>query len=207
MTAHGAPTGGLVTWAAQIVDGLLAEELPRRHAHCVGVGARSRRLGEAFLDDEADCDLLTTAGTVHDIGYAPTLVDAGHHAVDGARYLRQIGADDRLVSLVGWHSTAEWEVPLCGTVIDYPEPTDRRLRDLLWLADFTTSPDGTPVSPQRRCGDIRGRYRADSTPVRAMDAAMPAFTAILGRYRIGWDDTPSQQHLERTPFMMKGHDR
>jgi HD superfamily phosphodiesterase len=46
-------------------------------------------------------DALVAAARLHDIGYAPDLVETGIHPLNGARYqLRSAGIDGQIVSLV-----------------------------------------------------------------------------------------------------------
>jgi HD superfamily phosphodiesterase len=54
-------------------------------------------------------DALVAAAWLHDIGYAPDMVDTGIHPLDGARYLRSVGIDGQIVSLVVYHSCAQIE--------------------------------------------------------------------------------------------------
>jgi hypothetical protein len=62
------------------------------------------------------------AGFVHDIGYAPDLVQTGFHAIDGARYLRDVvGADERLVRLVAHRSCSAMEAEERGLVAEMAE--------------------------------------------------------------------------------------
>ena len=167
---------------------LLSTDLPHRWAHCVGVYRRSLDLASRWLSSEHLVDTLTASAIAHDIGYADELTRSGHHAVDGARYLKQCGFGDQVVSLVAWHSTAEWEVPQLGIDLnDEASPPQKRvLRDLLWVADFTTSPDGRPMSPSTRIADIRDRYAPDSTPIRALDDSAADFDAVLARFGVSW---------------------
>jgi hypothetical protein len=51
---------------------------------------------------------------LHDIGYAPELAGTGCHPLDGARYLRRIGVDEQVVSLVAYHSCARIEAEVRG---------------------------------------------------------------------------------------------
>jgi len=62
------------------------------------VADRAREAAPLF---GADGELLVAAALLHDIGYAPDLVDTGFHPIDGARYLLNTDAPTRLVNLVG----------------------------------------------------------------------------------------------------------
>ena len=71
--------------AAKLAEMLLAEELPRRWRHVRSVARRARWVAKKLsLSDD-----LVAAAWLHDIGYAPELVDTGFHPLDGARYLRR----------------------------------------------------------------------------------------------------------------------
>lgn len=65
-------------WAQQLAGDLLAEALPRRWSHSQGVGRKAEAIGHLAGDD---ADLLICAAWLHDIGYAPKLVDTGLRAV------------------------------------------------------------------------------------------------------------------------------
>ncbi|GGV75649.1 hypothetical protein GCM10010228_39610 [Streptomyces massasporeus] len=97
----------LAEWAYPLAESLLAEPLPRRWKHCLGVAERARTI--ALVLDQ-DADLLEAAAVLHDIGYAPDLAKTGFHPLDGARYLRDVaGADNRVINLVAHHSCAWME--------------------------------------------------------------------------------------------------
>ena len=85
--------GELVDCARELVAARMAVVLPQRFAHVQAVAAKAGNL-RPILD--GDADLLVTAAWLHDIGYAPTVEDTGFHPLDGARYLRGLGADSRL---------------------------------------------------------------------------------------------------------------
>ena len=87
--------------AEALAQALLAGELPRRWQHSVGVARQADRLAAS---GGFEGDLLVGAAWLHDIGYSSQLVDTGFHPIDGARHLRRLGADERLVNLVAHHS-------------------------------------------------------------------------------------------------------
>ncbi|MEU4594944.1 HD domain-containing protein [Micromonospora aurantiaca (nom. illeg.)] len=70
-------------------------KMARRWTHVQGVGRRATELTSTVAP--ADRDLLVAAAWLHDVGYAPDLVDTGLHSLDGARYLRRNGYPLRLV--------------------------------------------------------------------------------------------------------------
>jgi HD superfamily phosphodiesterase len=85
--------------------------LPGRWRHVQGVGARGAEI--AVRLGLAD-DVLACAAWLHDIGYGPDLADTGFHPLDGARFLRRIGAGDCLARLVAHHSCAVYEARVRG---------------------------------------------------------------------------------------------
>jgi predicted hydrolase (HD superfamily) len=88
--------------AAELARTMLAEALPRRWKHVRSVARRARWVAkELSLSDD-----LVAAAWLHDIGYAPELVESGFHPLDGARYLRRQGVDAQIVNLVAHHSCA-----------------------------------------------------------------------------------------------------
>jgi hypothetical protein len=151
----------VVVWAWELASEKLAGALPRRWAHVQGVGRRARLVTPLFSVD--DCELLVGAALLHDIGYAPELVHTGFHPLDGARYLRGIGGPDRLVNLVAHHSCATLEAGLRGLSDDLAEFQDEKtaLRDALWWADMTTTPDGGETTAVERVAEIESRYGPD----------------------------------------------
>jgi putative nucleotidyltransferase with HDIG domain len=59
-------------------------------------------------------EVLVAAAWLHDVGYAPDVVETGFHPLDGARYLASLGASERVVNLVARHSYAILEAELRG---------------------------------------------------------------------------------------------
>ena len=76
--------------ARDLAERYLADVLPRRWMHVRSVARRARWVA-ARLSLSAD---LVAAAWLHDIGYAPELVETGFHPLDGARYLRRVGVDE-----------------------------------------------------------------------------------------------------------------
>lgn len=172
----------LVAWAFELAGEKLVGVLPRRWAHVQGVGRRARVVAPLFSVD--DCELLVGAALLHDIGYAPDLVGTGFHPLDGARYLRGVGGPDRLVNLVAHHSCATLEAEARGLSDELAEFEDERtaLRDALWWADMTTTPDGGETTVVERVEEIQSRYGADD---------------LVSRFiRRAWDDL--DEAVERT---------
>lgn len=127
-------------WARAESAAILAGTLPRRWNHVQHVAARALTLADLLA---ADAELVVAAAWLHDVGYAPDLAASGFHPLDGARYLRRQGADDRLCGLVAYHSAALVEAGMRGLAEDLQgEFTDEAspLTDALWWADLTTAP-------------------------------------------------------------------
>ncbi|WP_031467035.1 HD domain-containing protein [Sciscionella sediminilitoris] len=171
----------LVRWARKKAQTKLETMLPRRWAHVQGVGARAAVAGALFPDDEAE--LLTAAGLLHDIGYAPELAHTQFHPLDGARYLAATDAPERLVHLVAHHSCAYREAELRDLGGDLAEFTDETtpLRDALWWADMTTTPDGRVTTVDQRLNEIQARYGPTDLVTSFIHAACSELTAAVNR--------------------------
>jgi len=143
--------------ARDLARALLAEAMPARWNHVRGVADAAEDIG---LLPGIDPDLLIAAALLHDVGYADDLAATGFHPLDGARYLRATGVDERLCSLVAHHSGARIEAELrgmrevlLGEFIDEHSAT----RDALWYCDMTTGPDGQRMTLDQRLAEIEGR--------------------------------------------------
>lgn len=172
----------LVQWAYPLAESLLAEQLPRRWKHSLGVAERARNLA-TVLGSEAD--LLEAAAVLHDIGYSPNLAKTGFHPLDGARYLRdETAADERVIRLVAHHSCAWMEADARGLreELEGEFPRDSpQLDDALCYCDMNTTPDGTPTNPVDRVNEIAGRYGADSLIGTFIRRAEPEILASTAR--------------------------
>lgn len=142
------PLMGLTEWAYSLSKTMLAEPLPRRWVHSLGVAKRARALSPIL---GRDAELLEAAAVLHDVGYSPSIATTGFHPLDGARFLRdQEGADERVVRLVAHHSCALLEAEERGLrqeleaefELERPE-----LVDALIVSDMTTTPDGGHTTP------------------------------------------------------------
>ena len=121
-----------------------AHELGARWLHLEAVG----RAAALLPLEEPDADAVVGAAWLHDIGYAPRLYRTGMHAVDGAMFLDLLGAPPELVSLVAFHTGAEYEAEERGLVdrmVQF-DPPGQHLLDALTYVDLTTSLDGQPVT-------------------------------------------------------------
>jgi len=128
-------------------------------------------------------ELVEAAAWLHDIGYAPDLVDTGFHPLDGARYLRDVaGADERLCRLVAHHSCAVFEAEQRGLLevlqAEFPQETVE-LRQALTYCDMTTGPDGTRLDVADRLAEIHSRYGPDHLVSRSIANATPCITAAV----------------------------
>lgn len=163
---------GDVDWAYGLSKDLLATALPRRWAHTQGVAERAESLTPVL---GADTDTLIAAALLHDIGYAPELVDTGMHQLDGARYLRDVaGAEDRLCRLVAYHSCAENEArerELLATLAAEFHAERPDLARALTYCDMTTGPDGRHLDVRDRLAEIHARYGRDHVVSRSITAA------------------------------------
>jgi hypothetical protein len=128
-------------------------------------------------------DVLVSAAWLHDIGYAPDVVETGFHPLDGARYLAGLGAPERVVNLVARHSNAILEAELRGLgalVAVFPDEGGA-LRDALWYCDLTTSPDGQPVTAPDRIAEIKARYGPGTIVTRFITDGAPELLAAVER--------------------------
>lgn len=138
---------------------LLEEPLPRRWSHTRGVAATARRLSPIL---GGDAELIEAAAWLHDIGYSPALVDTQMHALDGARYLRDVeGAEPILCNLVAHHTGAIYEAgerDLDSVLTREFDVPPENLTKALTYCDITTSPAGEVVGVHDRLADILARY-------------------------------------------------
>lgn len=159
----------LRTWAWRTAERLLAAELPRRWAHSRGVAQQAARIAAAFPAE--DRELLVAAAWLHDIGYASALHDTGMHQIDGARYLARRGVPWRVCALVAHHAGAAAVADLVdlGEQLSVFADEQTPIRDALWYADMTTSPDGTQVTFDDRMAELRRRRGPDDPVIRALN--------------------------------------
>jgi putative nucleotidyltransferase with HDIG domain len=171
----------ILHWAEDTARTLLAEALPRRWMHVQEVAGRAGRIAAAL--GEEDGELLHGAAWLHDVGYAPQVAMTKFHPLDGARYLRSVGAPERLVGLVAFHSSAVCEAECLGLLDEMQEFGDERtlVRDLLWYADMTIGPSGQCMTFERRMEEMQKRYPPDHYVVRALDVGMDERRAAVER--------------------------
>ncbi|MGW2090917.1 HD domain-containing protein [Promicromonospora sukumoe] len=150
-----------------------------RLAHSLGVGRRAEQVARALGRPE----LLVSAAYLHDIGYAAAARDTGLHQLDGARYLRRLGAPDELTSLVAHHTSAlveagerHLDTRLRG---EFPPPSDTDLLDLLTYCDMTTSATGRAVGVDERLECIYDRYAPGHLVSRSIHRAEPQLRRLV----------------------------
>jgi hypothetical protein len=148
--------------------------------HVRAVAAKADRVRRATRNPET----LVAAAWLHDVGYAPDIVDTGLHSLDGARWLRREGWDDEITSLVANHSCALYEAQErgLGDVLAREFPRQRSATaDALWFADMTTGPDGQDLTVQQRLDEIRGRYGPDDVVTKFWRRAEPELLEAVQR--------------------------
>ena len=168
--------------AGQLANDLLSTELPRRFAHVQGVALRVTEVLRPTQKERRE--LLQVSGLLHDIGYASKLQETGFHPIDGARHLRSIGFDPRVVNLVAHHSCARIEARLRGLdeVLLDEFPIDESLpHDEVCFCDMTTSPSGEPITVEGRLSEIQARYGPGSIVHRFVDEARGELLASVNR--------------------------
>jgi hypothetical protein len=172
----------LVEAAKKAAEAHLASALPLRWRHVQAVGRKAERLGRSAFEDDAE--VLAAAAWLHDIGYAPRLVDTGLHALDGARWLVRNGWDGRLAGLVANHSCALHEATergLASVLIDEFPQEESITADALWFVDMTTGPDGQDLTVEQRLAEIRERYGPEDVVTRFWRRAEPELLQAVRR--------------------------
>lgn len=159
----------MVEWTSRCSE-RLARELHDvtgdRWSHVQAVALKVRRIAPSVVDGDA----LLSAAWLHDIGYAPELVDTGMHAVDGAAFLDRAGVPSEVVSLVAFHTGAEYEAEersLLDRLLQFDRPHQEAL-DLLILADLLSGPAGERLTVAKRLDEITQRYEPQHPVHRAI---------------------------------------
>lgn len=173
--------GSMYGWACAVSEEALARTLPQRWAHVQGVARRAMTAAGTF--SEGDEDLVVSAAILHDVGYGPSIAVTGFHALDGARYLRDLGAPSRLCGLVAHHSCAYREAELRGLSAELAEwqDEDTLIRDVLWWADMTTTPQGELTNVYDRIEEIQKRYGPEDLVTFFIRQAKPELVAAVER--------------------------
>lgn len=170
----------LLGWAYETSEQNLSLALPRRWSHVQGVARKAKTLAVVA---GPDAELLEAAAVLHDVGYAPHLINTGFHPLDGAYYLERVGAPERLVHLVAHHSCAIREARLRGLEDQLNRFRDEGgpVRDALWFCDLTTTPDGEPTDLPSRVAEIKHRYGPDDLVTVFITEAESDLAAAAGR--------------------------
>ncbi|MFI1679764.1 HD domain-containing protein [Streptomyces sp. NPDC020607] len=168
--------------AYSLSESMLAEPLPRRWRHSLGVAKRARSLRPILGEDAS---LLEAAAVLHDVGYSPSIALTGFHPLDGARFLRdQEGLHEQVVRLVAHHSCALLEAEERGLREELASEFEMErpeLVDALLFCDMTTTPDGDPTTSGARVSEIVGRYGSDTVVGRFIQQAAPEIHAAVER--------------------------
>ena len=168
----------LEEWAAAEAERLLSP-LGDRWKHVRAVGERAREVSAVL--DQKDRPYLVAAAYLHDIGYVPELERTGLHQLDGARYLRSLGAE-RLACLVAHHSEARFEIRLrgFGDELAAYKREESWISDALTYCDLTTGPTGLPMTFEDRVAEVEQRY-GEGEIVDALRQATPYLLAAIER--------------------------
>lgn len=156
------------------------EPLGRRFEHVRAVAALARTVSHRL---DLETGVLLAAAWLHDIGYAPSLAHTGFHPIDGARYLRAEGFDERVIALVARHSSAQHEAREWGLQEALDEefpPWDASHHQVLDYCDMTVGPAGERVSVDERLREILGRYPPGTAVHRAITRAAPELRSVVG---------------------------
>lgn len=181
MTADRGWSDQLAEWARTTAQELLGLVLPQRWAHTQGVAAAAAGLTGEFITPQAT--ILIAAAWLHDVGYAPAVAATGFHPLDGAHYLRGQGFPAQVVSLVAFHTGAQFEADrrgLAAKLNEFPAP-DPVLLDALTCADMTTSPAGVQITAEARLADIFDRYSPGTPASDAVHTSAPDLLAAVSR--------------------------
>jgi hypothetical protein len=161
-------------WAGEYVA-----PLGRRWQHVRAVASKAARVATTFSSNDAG--VLVAAAWLHDIGYAGDLALSGFHPLDGGRFVRARGVEDRVALLVANHSGARVEAELRGIegyAAEFPF-IDDALDAALTYCDLTTGPDGLEMSLHRRVAEISDRYGRDHVTARAVTACVWEFERMV----------------------------
>jgi putative nucleotidyltransferase with HDIG domain len=160
--------------AEQIARGRLQTALPQRWSHVEAVARKAARLAK-ILFSRADAEALEAAAWLHDLGYAPDIRDTGFHPLDGAVWLRKAGFEERVCSLVAYHTCADIEAEERGLADQMQAfPREQSLvADALLYADMRTGPDGQDFPVSARIEEIVSRYGEGHGATRFILRARP----------------------------------
>ena len=129
-----------MTAASDVAAAKLASSLPRRWTHVRAVARKADSVRRVTREPET----LVAAAWLHDVGYAPDIVDTGLHSLDGARWLLREGWVAEIAGLVANHSCALYEAQErgLGEILSREFPRQRSATaDALWFADPSALPN------------------------------------------------------------------
>lgn len=177
----------IAAWANDQATLLLAP-LGDRWLHVQGVVKRAYQISAIF--NEHDHTILIAAAYLHDIGYAPSLLKTGFHPLDGANYLRA-HRQERLASLVAYHSGAQFEAHLRGLTPELLTFSHEHsiIDDALTYCDMHTGPTGRSISFQQRIDDIFQRYDEKHVVHQAIYKALPSLRKAVEHIEMALQDT------------------
>ena len=165
------------TESEQLAKQLLGQAMDR-WAHVQLVARTLQRMDVGRLPDTS-----VSAAWLHDVGYARQLVHTGMHAIDGAAFLDRAGAPTEVVSLVAFHTGAEFEAEERGLVdalLQFDRPPQDQL-DMLILADLLSGPKGQPIAVGDRLDEIPRRYEPHHPVHRAVQRSRPYLEECAAR--------------------------
>jgi len=135
------------------------------------------------LPDE-DQAVLIAAAWLHDVGYAGRLAHTGFHPLDGGRWLRGQGFDERITCLVANHSCAIIEAEERGLAAELASefPAEESVTaDALLYCDMTTGPDGQDFEVAQRLAEIDKHYGEGHVVTRFIRRAAPLIISAVDR--------------------------
>ena len=169
----------ILQWSKQQAETLLPP-LGNRWLHVQGVVRHAYQIAEIFSPE--DQIYLIASAYLHDIAYAPSLYQTDFHPIDGAIYLRSCN-QERLASLVAYHSGAQFEAHLRGLTEQLAafRWEDSLVADALAYCDLTTNPLGQRISFEERLADVTCRYGQEHLVSQAIHQASPFLAEIVQR--------------------------
>ncbi|HEY3298302.1 MAG TPA: HAD-IIB family hydrolase, partial [Armatimonadota bacterium] len=172
-----------IKFVAPLEEPLLRELLadkPNRLAHLLGSSRIARELSAVLHEP-----LLETAALYHDVGYSPLLKIADFHPFDGAVFLAQMRADERVVAAVLGHSAAALraadkpEVSPLYALMDL-DPEDA-LTDLVTFCDLRSDQTGNMVTVAERVSEAILRHGPTSVLAKYMPRLYPYYQRTRDR--------------------------
>src|SRR5947209_1181989 len=132
--------------------------------------------------DENDQTYLIASAYLHNIEDAPELRKTGFHPLNGAYYLLS-HYQQRLASLVAYHSAAQFETNLRGLIEELEKISreDSTIANALTYCDMTTGPTGLQITSEERIDDILHRYDETDIVAKAIRQAVPTLTLSIER--------------------------